>query len=64
MKRVIFFFLWAIGILVAEDKKVLGKSEEGSYEGKIVVIKVGEEDLMNGQSFKFWERALERVAEE
>jgi len=64
MKRVIFFFLWAVGILAAEDKKVLGKSEEGSYEGKIVVIKVGEDDLMNGQSFKFWERTLERVAEE
>jgi membrane-bound serine protease (ClpP class) len=64
MNRVIFFFLWAIGILAAEDKKVLGKSEEGSYEGKIVVIKVGEEDLMNGQSFKFWERTLDRVVEE
>jgi len=64
MKRVILFFFWAIGILAAEDKTVLGKSEEGSYEGKIVVIKVGEEDLMNGQSFKFWERTLERVDEE
>jgi membrane-bound serine protease (ClpP class) len=64
MKHVIFFLLWAIGILAAEDKTVLGKSEEGSYEGKIVLIKVGEMDLSIGQSFKFWERTLKRVQDE
>lgn len=64
MKQVFFILLWIVGVLAAEDQKVLGKSEVESYEGKIVVIKVGEKDLMNGQSFKFWERTLERVTEE
>lgn len=46
------------------DQRVLGKSVEESYAGKIVLIKVGEKDLGNGQSFKFWERTLERAEEE
>lgn len=64
MKQVIFMFFWLIGCALAADKNVIGKSEEESYVDKIVVIKVGEDDLMNGQSFKFWERTLERVKEE
>ena len=64
MNRVVLF-LWALlGILRGEDAKVLGKSEEESYAGKIVHIKVGKEDLSIGQSFKFWERTLDRVEEE
>ncbi|MGJ8697933.1 MAG: NfeD family protein [Verrucomicrobiaceae bacterium] len=60
------FFLGLAGFLQAEgtDQRVLGKSVEESYEGKVVVIEVGEDDLVNGQSFKFWERALDRVEEE
>jgi membrane-bound serine protease (ClpP class) len=64
MKQLIFTFLGMICIAMAADKNVLGKSEEESFEGKIVVIKVGEDDLMNGQSFRFWERTLERVTQE
>ncbi len=64
MNRVILFLVALLGILRGEDVKVLGKSEEESYAGKIVLIKVGKEDLSIGQSFKFWERTLERVEEE
>lgn len=62
-----FFLCCAlIGLLSAQeaDQRVLGKSVEESYAGKIILIKVGEDDLGNGQSFKFWERTLERAEEE
>ncbi len=45
-------------------KRVFGKSEEASFSGKVVIIKVGEKDLMNGHAFKFWRRVLKRVNEE
>ncbi len=65
MKFVLLFLLGLASALVAQtDHKVLGKSTEESYEGKVVLIKVGEDDLVNGQSFKFWERILERVTDE
>ncbi|MEN8775054.1 MAG: NfeD family protein [Akkermansiaceae bacterium] len=64
MKTVIFYLLASIGLLFGQDKKVFGKSDEESYAGKIVRIEVGENSLTNGQSFKFWERVLERAAEE
>ena len=44
--------------------KVFGKSNEESYAGKIVRIEIGENSLTNGQSFKFWERILERASDE
>jgi membrane-bound serine protease (ClpP class) len=43
------------------DKRVFGKSEEASYAGRVVVIKVGEKDLTNMQSFKFMRRTLKRA---
>lgn len=46
------------------NQKVFGKSDEASFAGKVVVIKVGEKDLMNTQSFKFIRRTLRRVNEE
>lgn len=46
------------------DKKVFGKSEEASYAGQVVVIKVGEKDLTNDQSFKFMRRTLKRAGDE
>ena len=46
------------------DKKVFGKSTEASYAGQVVVIKVGEDDLVNQQSFKFMRRTLRRVDDE
>lgn len=41
-----------------------GRSGEESYAGKVVIIEVRENDLSHGQSFKFWERTLERLEEE
>jgi len=64
MNRICLFFLVLVNLLRGEDGNVLGKAEEESYAGKIVRIKVGEEDLSIGQSFKFWERTLERIEEE
>ena len=42
-------------------KRVFGKSDEASFRGKVVVIKVGEKDLVNKQAFKFWRRVIKRV---
>ena len=46
------------------QKRVFGKSDEESFTGKVVVIKVGEDDLMNTNAFKFWRRVLKRVNDE
>ncbi|MEM9080511.1 MAG: hypothetical protein AAGC74_07470, partial [Verrucomicrobiota bacterium] len=66
--------IWVILALVAgvfaetsdgeADQRVFGKSEEESYRGKVVLIRVGEKDLMNEQAFKFMRRTLRRVNEE
>lgn len=48
----------------APNKRVFGKSDEESYAGKVVVIKVGEKDLVNTHAFKFWRRVLKRVNDE
>jgi len=39
-------------------------AQEETYEGKVVVIQVGEDSLVNKQCFKFWKRTLARVNEE
>ncbi|MBK1829697.1 hypothetical protein JIN77_03090 [Verrucomicrobiaceae bacterium R5-34] len=43
------------------EKRVFGKSDEESFAGKVVVIEVGEKDLINKHAFKFWRRVIERV---
>ncbi len=60
----LFSLFSLLGLLSAADKPLIGKAEEESYEGRIVLIKVGQKDLMVGQSFKFWERTLERAEAE
>ncbi|MEM6911903.1 MAG: S49 family peptidase [Verrucomicrobiota bacterium] len=45
-------------------KKIFGRSEEESYVGKVVVIPVGENDLVNGPRFEFMRRTLQRAEEE
>lgn len=47
--------------LAGAEKRVFGKSDEESFAGKVVVIKVGEKDLVNKHAFKFWRRVIERV---
>lgn len=64
MKTVIFYLLAGLGQVLGQDMKVFGKSNEESYAGKIIRIEVGENSLTNGQSFKFWERILERATDE
>ena len=46
------------------NQRVFGKSDEESFAGKVVIIKVGENDLVNKQAFNFWRRVLKRVNEE
>ena len=46
------------------NQRVFGKSDEESFEGKVVIIKVGDEDLANKHAFKFWRRVIERVNDE
>ncbi len=69
--RVMVFLCGLMGMMgsaaFAEDvpnKRVFGKSEEESYAGKVVVIKVGEKDLVNKHAFKFWRRVIQRVNDE
>lgn len=50
----LFIFGFILPVFSEEDS-------EGSYTGKVVIIKVGDKDLTNKQSFKFWRRTLERV---
>jgi len=46
------------------DHQLFGKSVEESLEGKVIVLRVGEKDLVNKHSFKFWRRMMERADEE
>ena len=41
-----------------------GKLKEETFRGKLVVLKVGREDLINKQSFRFWRRMLRRAEDE
>lgn len=52
--------IWAALIVAATG---LSAAEE-NFSGKVVRITVGQGDLINGQTFKFWDRILERVREE
>ena len=57
----------ALGEEAGEEKSendLPGKVKEESFEGKLVVLKVGRDDLMNKQSFKFWRRMLRRAEDE
>ncbi|MDP0489632.1 MAG: NfeD family protein [Verrucomicrobiota bacterium JB023] len=57
--------LSAFGLAEETPKRtVFGRSQEQSYEGKVVVIEVGEKDLLNDQSFRFFRRTLNRVNDE
>lgn len=68
MKTILAFFLFLSALLGASKDQTshnaLGKSTEATYKDKVVVIKVGEKDLINQQAFKFFRRTLERVDEE
>jgi membrane-bound serine protease (ClpP class) len=66
--RITRFLLLVIGLAMfvesaaaAGERRVFGRSTEDSYAGKVVVIDVGQDDLMNPESFKFMRRTLRRV---
>jgi membrane-bound serine protease (ClpP class) len=46
------------------ERRILGRSAEESLTGKVVVIHVGQEDLINKQAFRFWKRTIERADED
>lgn len=68
MRTIFLLFFAILATLTGEESKAthnaLGKSEEASYAGKVVVIEVGERDLINKQAFRFFRRTLERVEQE
>ena len=68
MKTIIALLAVFLTSLVAANEETshnaLGRSKEKSYEGKVVVIKVGRDDLISEQAFKFFRRTLRRVEEE
>ncbi len=68
MRTILVLFFAFFSTLAAKDDdathNALGKSTEASYEGKVVVIQVGEKDLINKQAFKFFRRTLDRVEKE
>ncbi len=46
------------------ERRLLGRSGEENLEGKVVLIHVGQEDLINKQAFRFWKRTLKRANED
>ncbi len=62
-----FILLFSIICAYAEEQpepQLLGKTKEVSLTGKAVVLKIGQNDLVNGQAFEFWKRILDRASEE
>ncbi|SHK06591.1 membrane-bound serine protease (ClpP class) [Rubritalea squalenifaciens DSM 18772] len=47
-----------------EEKSLFGKNSGESFEGKVVVLKVGEDSLVNTYAFKYWKKVLKRADEE
>lgn len=66
MKAIFFLFLTAIFCFAedAPDQRLMSRSDEVSFTGKVVVLPIGQEDLVNKQAFRFWHRMLERAVEE
>ena len=69
MSRLIglLFVLFATFSSAADEspqRRVTGKSEEVSLRDKVVVIHIGQEDLINKQAFRFWHRTLDRAEAE
>ncbi len=57
---VLFGLLFGSGILSAADR-FLDPQEGDSYAGKVVVVKVGKDDLVNQASFRFFRRQIEKA---
>ncbi|MBB5352888.1 membrane-bound serine protease (ClpP class) [Haloferula luteola] len=46
------------------DRNLFGRSAESSLAGQVVVLPIGQKDLTNAQSFRFWQRTLKRAKTE
>jgi membrane-bound serine protease (ClpP class) len=65
--RPLVLFLLGLMLLQAEEqpqKRLIGKSDEVSLTDKVVVIPIGQKDLINKQAFRFWNRTIDRAVEE
>ena len=60
MKTFILLLLTCFPLLAGLTER----AEEESLAGKVAVLKIGQEDLVNKQAFAFWQRMLERATEE
>jgi len=52
------------GLPAAGADGLFSKASQPSFEGKVVVMRIGKDDLMSKQSFRFMSRIVERVEEE
>lgn len=66
MKALFFLILTALFCFAEEtpEQRVMGKSDEVSLTDKVVVLPIGQKDLINKQAFRFWHRMIERAVEE
>jgi membrane-bound serine protease (ClpP class) len=48
----------------SKESRATAPSKQGEYTGKVVIIPVGEEDLMNPARFEFMSRTMKRATEE
>ena len=65
--RFLLPFLFSLLFVHAEEepeKRLIGKSDEISLTDKVVVIPIGQKDLINKQAFRFWNRTIDRAVEE
>ena len=65
--KALFFLLLTVLFCHAEkepEPQLMGRTEEASLAGKVVVLPIGQEDLINKQAFRFWHRMIERAVDE
>jgi membrane-bound serine protease (ClpP class) len=62
--RILSCLLAASAFAAEPERKILGRSAEESYADKVVVLEVGQKDLVNRQSFAFYQRSLQRAEDE
>lgn len=64
MKSALLLPLLAMAALIGLPSPAQLRADDGSYKGKVVVIPVGEEDLIARARFEFMSRTLERCSNE
>lgn len=66
IRFLILLFLGALFCHAGDEpeRRVMGKSDEVSLSGKVVLIRIGQDDLTNKQAYRFWHRTLARASED